>query len=40
MKSDALKVAWFMTWKTPATAARGLLRPSRSVMSPRCETVE
>jgi hypothetical protein len=40
MNSEALKVAWFMTWNTAATAASGLLSPSSSVMSPRCEMVE
>ena len=40
MNSDALKVAWFMIWKTAATAASGLLMPSSSVMRPRCEMVE
>ena len=40
MNSDALKVAWFMMWKTAATAAIGLLRPSSSVIRPRCEMVE
>ena len=40
MKSDALKVAWFMMWKTAATAASGLLRPSSKVIRPRCDSVE
>ena len=40
MNSEALKVAWFMMWKTAATAASGLLSPSSSVISPRCERVE
>lgn len=40
MNSDALKVAWFMMWKTAATAARSLLRPSSSVISPRWLMVE
>ena len=40
MNSEALKVAWFMMWKTAATAASGLFMPSSSVMSPRCEMVE
>ncbi|MNT02513.1 hypothetical protein D3C72_1370140 [compost metagenome] len=39
MNSEALKVAWFMTWNTAATAASGLFRPSSSVMRPRCEMV-
>ncbi len=40
MKSDALKVAWFMMWKTAATAAIGLFMPSSSVISPRWLMVE
>jgi len=40
MKSDALNVAWFITWKTAATAASGLLRPRSSVISPRWLIVE
>ena len=40
MNSDALNVAWFMMWNTAATAASGLLRPSSSVIRPRCEIVE
>ncbi len=40
MKSEALKVAWFMMWNTAATAASGLFRPSSRVMSPRWEMVE
>jgi hypothetical protein len=35
MNKDALKVAWFMMWKTPATAASGLTSPKRSFMIPR-----
>ena len=40
MNSEALKVAWFITWNTAATAASGLFRPSSSTISPRCEMVE
>ena len=40
MKSEALNVAWFIMWKTAATAASGLFRPSRSVISPRWLIVE
>ena len=40
MNSDALNVAWFMMWNTPATAASGLLSPSSSVMRPRWLIVE
>lgn len=40
MNSDALNVAWFMMWKTAATAASGLFMPSSSVIRPRCEMVE
>ncbi|MCY1382934.1 hypothetical protein D9M69_710110 [compost metagenome] len=40
MNSEALKVAWFMTWNTAATAASGLLRPSSSVIRPRWLIVE
>ena len=40
MNSDALKVAWFMMWKTAATAASGLFRPSSSVIRPRWLMVE
>ena len=35
MNSEALKVAWFMTWKTAATAASGLFRPSSSTIRPK-----
>ena len=40
MNSDALKVAWLMVWKIAATAASGLLSPSRSVIRPRWLMVE
>ena len=40
MKSDALKVAWFIMWKTAATAASGLFSPSSSVIRPRWLMVE
>ena len=40
MNSEALKVAWFMTWKMAATMASSLLRPSSSVISPRWLMVE
>ena len=40
MKRDALKVAWFIMWKTAATAASGLFSPSSSVISPRWLMVE
>jgi hypothetical protein len=33
MKSEALKVAWFIMWKIAATAASGLPRLSSVVMS-------
>ena len=40
MNSEALKVAWFIMWKTAATAASGLFSPSSSVISPRWLMVE
>ena len=40
MNSDALNVAWFIMWKTAATSASSLSRPSRSVISPRWLIVE
>ncbi len=40
IKSEALKVASFITWNTAATAASGLFRLSSSTISPRCEIVE
>ena len=40
MNSEALKVAWFSTWNTAATAARGEPRPTRKVIRPRWLTVE
>ncbi|MNJ81920.1 hypothetical protein D3C77_809820 [compost metagenome] len=35
MNNEALKVAWLRIWNTAATAASGLFRPSRRVISPR-----
>ena len=35
MNSEALKVAWFSTWKTAATLASGDCSPSRNTISPR-----
>ena len=40
MNSEALNVAWFRMWKTPATTASGESRPNSSVMSPRWLIVE
>ncbi len=40
MNSEALNVAWFIMWKTAATAASGLLSPSSSVIRPRWLIVE
>ena len=40
MKSEALNVAWFITWKTAATSASGLFSPSSAVAKPRWLTVE
>ena len=40
MNSEALKVAWLRMWKTAATAASGLFRPSSSVIKPRWLMVE
>ena len=35
MKSEALNVAWLAMWKIAATAASGLLMPSKVVISPK-----
>jgi hypothetical protein len=35
MKRPALKVAWLMMWKTPATTASGSLRPKQQRDQPR-----
>ena len=40
MNSEALKVAWFMMWKTAATAASSRFRPSSRVISPKWLMVE
>ena len=40
MNSEALKVAWFIMWKTAATAASALFSPSSRVISPRWLMVE
>ena len=40
MKSEALKVAWFIMWNTAATAANWLLSPSSRVIRPRWLMVE
>ena len=40
MNSEALKIAWLMMWKTPATALSGVLRPNSSVIRPRWLMVE
>ena len=40
MNSPALKVAWLMTWNTPATTASGSSSPNSSVMRPRWLIVE
>ena len=40
MKSEALKVAWFIMWKIAATIPVGLSSPISSVISPRWLIVE
>ncbi len=40
MKSDALKVAWFIMWNTAATSASRVFMPSNSVIRPRWLIVE
>ena len=40
MKSEALKVAWFIMWNTAATRASWLFMPSSSVIKPRWLIVE
>ena len=40
MNSDALKMAWFMTWNIAATADSGERRPIRNTIRPRWLMVE
>jgi hypothetical protein len=40
MNSDALKIAWFITWKIAATTDSGEPMPSNTVIRPRWLMVE